>query len=546
MAAVAPMDMEESKHDPTSIPLKCILCPKQPIFSDVSHLLTHCSSKSHLSHRFKTELRSDHDDTAREVMQQYLRWEDNSGIRALLTERLNAKENKKPARRGRPAGTANRPKAFQNRDDLVKNEPTGEQLDHAPVLAHWITDPNNASLQFHNLRHGHAYADPPGFQTPVMKRSRSDFPGPDTPDNNNNLLAGKYARWPSETATSDSILPSSEVTSEITEFDDDDESSKLKGVRYPGMGLFDSANEQQKRKRNQRKDESVLKMMEEASMTIKNTEVIYTENWEKQRERDVYQSPSIYEGSPDRELEEADNRKKKRNRRASNVTNAKPRGGRASARNKTAAKTKTTQEETMSIEQDEGISQISGHSHGSMDSYDVFHDPPQRSPHHTGSPMGSFFELRHRPALKPLPSNGHLPSNGQLGSSAPKPLNGSQLSYFPSRESMSNNYSGLPSNNLSNSGLPSNGFFSSQQLPTYSGMNPLSLSGRPSYMQSFNYNGYGSESPRAPNTSAFQPINQMARSMSTTMSTAMPYPSSYASPYPADPTLERPPSDFDV
>ncbi|KAJ4397987.1 hypothetical protein N0V85_006402 [Neurospora sp. IMI 360204] len=541
MAAVAPMDMDETKYDPASIPLKCTLCPKQPIFSDVSHLLTHCSSKSHLSHRFKTELRSGKDDASRETMQQYLKWEETSGIKALLIERLDAKENKKPAKRGRPAGTANRPKAFQNRDDLVKNEPAGEQLDHTPVLTHWITDPNNASLQFHNLRHGHAYLDPPSFHSPVMKRSRSDFPAPDTPDN---MFASKYDRWPSETATSDSILPSSEVTSEITEFDDDDddESSKLKGIRYPGMGLFDSANEQQKRKRNQRKDESVLKLMEEASTTIEQKEYIYSEDWTLQRERDVYASPSVYEGSPDRELEEADNHKKKRNRRASTLTNAKPRATRTSARNKTVAKAKSTREEALSIEQDESISQISGHSHGAMESYDVFHDPPQRSPHRSGSPMGSFFDLRHRPALKALPSNGPLPSNGQLGSSGPKPLNGSQLSYFSPRDSMANSYSGLPSNGLSNNGLPSNGFFSSQQHSSYNGLNPLSISGRPSYMQSFNYSGYGSESPRAPNTSAFQPINPMVRSMST----SMPYSSSYASPYPADPALERPPSDFDV
>ncbi|CCC05174.1 unnamed protein product [Sordaria macrospora k-hell] len=548
MAAVAPMDMdmEETKYDPTSIPLKCTICPKQPVFSDVSHLLTHCSSKSHLSYRFKTELRSGKDDESRETLQQYLRWEETSGIKGLLLNGLKQRKTKdRQSVAGRPA--QNKPKAFQNRDDLVKNEPVGEQLDRTPVLTHWITDPNNASLQFHNLRHGHGYLDPPGFQTPVMKRMRSDFSALDTPDNNMQEFAGKYARWPSETATSDSILPSSEVTSEITEFDDDDdESSKLKGIRYPGMGLFDSANEQQKRKRNQRKDESVLKLMEEASTTIERNEVIYNGDWTLQRERDVYASPSIYEGSPDRELEEADNHKKKRNRRASTLANAKPRATRSSARTKTVAKTKSTREDTMSIDQDEGISQVSGHSHGGMESYDVFHDPPQRSPHHNGSPMGSFFELRHRPALKALSSNGPLPSNGQLGSSGPKNLNGPQLSYFSQRDNMANSYSGLPSNGLSNSGLPSglpsNGFFSSQQHPNYSGLNPLSISGRPSYMQSFNYSGYGGESPRAPNTSAFQPINQMVRSMST----AMPYSSSYASPYPADPNLERPASDCDV
>lgn len=106
MAAVAPMDMEETKFDPTSISLKCTLCPKQPLFSDVSHLLTHCSSKSHLSHRFKTEIRARHNAAARETIQQYLKWEETSGIHALLEDRLEAKENKKPAKRGRPAGTA--------------------------------------------------------------------------------------------------------------------------------------------------------------------------------------------------------------------------------------------------------------------------------------------------------------------------------------------------------------------------------------------------------------------------------------------------------
>ena len=158
----------------------------------------------------------------------------------------------------------------------------------------------------------------------------------------------------------------------------------------------------------------------------------------------------------------------------------------------------------------------------------------------------SSFELRHRPALKALPSNGPLHSNSQLGSSVPKPLNGSTMSYFSQRDNMAN-YSGLPNNGLpgnglSNGGLPSNGFFSTQQHTSYSGLNPLSISGRPSYMQSFSYSGYGGESPRAPNTSAFQPINQMVRNMST----AMPYSSSYGSPYPADPSLERPASDFDV
>jgi len=100
MAAVAPMDLV-IKDDPASIPLKCTLCPKKPNFSDVSHLLTHISSKSHLSHRFKTELRSSTEREAREAIELYEDWYERHGIHVLLAERMAAKEQKKPNKRGR-------------------------------------------------------------------------------------------------------------------------------------------------------------------------------------------------------------------------------------------------------------------------------------------------------------------------------------------------------------------------------------------------------------------------------------------------------------
>jgi len=89
------------KTDPAAIPLKCTLCPKRPNFSDVSHLLTHISSKSHLSHRFKTELRSHSEREAQETIRQYEDWYERYGIRALLAERMAAKDQKKTNKRGR-------------------------------------------------------------------------------------------------------------------------------------------------------------------------------------------------------------------------------------------------------------------------------------------------------------------------------------------------------------------------------------------------------------------------------------------------------------
>lgn len=103
MAAVAPMDLI-MRSDPVSIPLRCTLCPKKPNFSDLSHLLTHISSKSHLAHRFKAELKARDDRAALEEVQQYDTWCERYGINALLAERMAAKEQKKTGRRGRPSG----------------------------------------------------------------------------------------------------------------------------------------------------------------------------------------------------------------------------------------------------------------------------------------------------------------------------------------------------------------------------------------------------------------------------------------------------------
>lgn len=168
---------------------------------------------------------------------------------------------------------------------MVKADPD-EFIEPLPGSAHWATAPDHFQ-EGHNGHFDHSV-----YHTPNMKRLRSDPSVPSTPDNEPRVKY--YRRWPSEAETADSVLISDR--SESTEFDDDD-ASKLKGVRYPGMGLFDSADETQKRMRNQRKDDSVLKSMEETSSGIVPNEFVWTENGDFQRIRDIYASPSI-EGSP--------------------------------------------------------------------------------------------------------------------------------------------------------------------------------------------------------------------------------------------------------
>lgn len=82
----------------TSIPLICTLCPKIPNFSDISHLLTHISSKSHLATRFKLQIRSQAEPEARKQLDIFDTWYDNNGLENLLTERLATKQVKKEAK----------------------------------------------------------------------------------------------------------------------------------------------------------------------------------------------------------------------------------------------------------------------------------------------------------------------------------------------------------------------------------------------------------------------------------------------------------------
>jgi hypothetical protein len=78
----------------SKIPLKCDVCPKKPRFSDASHLLTHISSKTHLSNIFKTRVRSDIETDSRRLIEDYDQWYAEWSIQDLLAERLAQKDGK--------------------------------------------------------------------------------------------------------------------------------------------------------------------------------------------------------------------------------------------------------------------------------------------------------------------------------------------------------------------------------------------------------------------------------------------------------------------
>lgn len=75
-----------------------------------------------------------------------------------------------------------------------------------------------------------------------------------------------------------------------------DEIARLKGVLWPGMDIFDSATEQMKRKRNQKKDEGTLKMMEKTSMGVEPTELVFSPTGILRKQRVI--SGNVEDSSP--------------------------------------------------------------------------------------------------------------------------------------------------------------------------------------------------------------------------------------------------------
>src|SRR3569833_2756655 len=320
--AVVPTMADSNRCDARPIPLECMLCPKRPKFSDVSHLLTHVSSKSHLHNKFNAEFAAKTEPGTKEALRQYDMWYKQYGIEALLAERLAAKDQKRGGgRRGRqPAASVScnlfsediygtndvrltgtlQLNTTRSRAAASYTEPIKPDPDHGyvapipvtPIMAHWGIVGGGGSLHLHEARQD-TYFDESVYHTPV-KRGRSPYSFVDPIEE---AYPVKYASSRSEAETNDSAVPS-EASTALTEIPEEEgQNSRLKGTVWPGMALFDSATPEQKRKRNQRKDSSVLEQMKLTSQAVSATECIWTPDGQFQRARDIYASPSI-EGSP--------------------------------------------------------------------------------------------------------------------------------------------------------------------------------------------------------------------------------------------------------
>ncbi|KZL81370.1 hypothetical protein CI238_00407, partial [Colletotrichum incanum] len=230
-----------------SIPLVCVVCPTQPRFSDVSHLLTHLNSKGHLQTLNDVRIRAIADLSAAQAISTYEKWYNEHGLEAMLAERLKVKDERSKGptigkRPGQP--TSQNLKKKKTLPLLVKREPGTD--------ASWTPPPTGRFFE----------------QQPITFYRDQD--------------------------NSPALTPADDV---IDWTPDELELARLKGTVWPGMGIFDAATPDQKKKRNQRKDASVLQQMELSSQAITTKELVANLDMEIKRTRDVYDAPSV-EGTP--------------------------------------------------------------------------------------------------------------------------------------------------------------------------------------------------------------------------------------------------------
>ncbi|KAF2133945.1 hypothetical protein P153DRAFT_330604 [Dothidotthia symphoricarpi CBS 119687] len=277
-----------------NIPLHCNICPKKPNFSDVSHLLTHVSSKGHLSNYYKVKVRSTNEDASRRLVDAYDRWYTDWNVEELMSDRMNQKDKRRT--RARPAGTAPQPRPARR------------------AAAGSFLDPRLAEQQVIKLEHS-VTPTPPPYQGPVLRQrtfaphmqywatesraSSRSYTNPDYETSSEYSDPGerKAYRYPVATTCSIEDDDPTEVVENTMAVS---ECTKLKGVYWPGMDIFDSATPEMRRKRNQKKDSSVVAQLELNSQEVEATELIFTPQGSFKRQRRM--SSSVYDDEEEIEI----------------------------------------------------------------------------------------------------------------------------------------------------------------------------------------------------------------------------------------------------
>ena len=315
--------------------LLCNICPKRPTFSDVSHLLTHVSSKGHLSNYFKLQVRSHQEEEAGDLLDEYDLWYKENNLPKLLSDRMASKEARKKQGKHSKHGpgysvmkTMKQPTPKEAVDPLP-SEPLSTNFIEPHLSDSYLTMDGDSTLSENYI----APATPSDFDSRTyIPPIPPDYPLPPTassperppsrpwkyecesePENDAGSFLQTIPIWDGMLRNrSGTGCPLIHRELSYDPFIDDksalnlcatgmekersDEMARLKGVLWPGMDIFDSATEQMRRKRNQKKDESILKMMETSSMCVEPTELVFSPTGILRKQRVI--SGNVEEDSP--------------------------------------------------------------------------------------------------------------------------------------------------------------------------------------------------------------------------------------------------------
>ncbi|KAI9780915.1 MAG: hypothetical protein M1835_004386 [Candelina submexicana] len=304
-----------------SIPLLCNICPKKPKFSDVSHLLTHVSSKAHLSNYYKVRVRGGTEPDAREQVAAYDRWYEEYGVELLMSQRMHCKD-KKSARSERKSTRVSSSATTRRRNtnipvSTIPNEGSDDHLDprlsydagvesalnHPPMATAAQHKAHIPRMHLWPTSRDQMFDSPTPLKSPDPTSDGSTSSGTPTMDPNfDPCITYSPTRFPASdslnypAATHEDTARDAHLEEALDDFDLIEESTKLKGVLWPGMALFDSATPEMRRKRNQKKDGSILEQMKLNSVEVEPTELIFTPEGSLKRERRI--SGLVEEDSP--------------------------------------------------------------------------------------------------------------------------------------------------------------------------------------------------------------------------------------------------------
>ncbi|PSN65420.1 hypothetical protein BS50DRAFT_611459 [Corynespora cassiicola Philippines] len=274
-----------------AIPLHCNICPKKPKFSDVSHLLTHISSKGHLSNYYRVKVRSSTEDESRLLIEAYDRWYAEWNVEELMAERMSQKDKRRT--RARPGVRAT---------PVVKTEASGARAGRRNAASDNLLDPRLSEQQQVKIEASNTPAPTP-HSGPVL-RQRNFAPHMQYWAGGSRASSLSYTNQDYETS-SEYSEPSErkqyrynvEDSCAIEDDPADAVDDPMAGVYWPGMDLFDSATPEMRRKRNQKKDSSVVEQLELNSQDVEPTELIFTPHGSFKKQRRI--SNSIYDDEED-------------------------------------------------------------------------------------------------------------------------------------------------------------------------------------------------------------------------------------------------------